>query len=608
MSFEVMAPLDPTQFAGWKLGLAKPDRRPIYEWAHDHIILPPSYAISGRFDVSLTRPLIAVFDAIQNPAIRRVRFRKPPRFGGSMIADIAIPWIVCNDPGPIMWNWQSDEDAKGHMKQKAWPAWKSCAPFKAMLPMDRHDKTTTEIYFGPFFMVCQGANLNNLQGVGIRWQFNDELWLPVWQDLYQHAVYRTRDYERAGKDKIVDVSQAGNENDVEDRNWRQGQQAIWGYKTEKGLMPLLMGGKREDGSRWGLVWEEDAKRADGTYNRQRVVDTVRYVCKETGRAWKDSPATIAEWNKEGDYIVQNPNASAAVTSFGVNALLNRTLASLAEEKVAALEQAQTGDMAGLRDFAQKAECRPWAEMHHTVTVASAESGYTSDEYAKGEPWEGEVRRAMMLDRQQGMAGDVPHRWVEIRAFLANGSSRQLYFGRLNTKEACRDVQKLYNVPDRSVWQDANYERHEVFKECVEYGWLAVFGQEQNSWTHMLPGTDGQPIKVSLPYSQIQMQEVAGPGARAAYMLFSENYFADIAAALVSGRGIPWEHPTNVSPEYLTQLQGEHKVEVKPGVWKWKKIHSTKPNHSWDLTKQFACFLAVAKLIPLPKAKALDAAA
>lgn len=26
--------------------------------------------------------------------------RKPPRFGGPMIADIAIPWVICNDPGP----------------------------------------------------------------------------------------------------------------------------------------------------------------------------------------------------------------------------------------------------------------------------------------------------------------------------------------------------------------------------------------------------------------------------------------------------------------------------------------------------------------------------
>jgi len=92
------------QFKGWRAAWQKPDRRPIYEWAHDNLILPPSYAIQGRFDVSVTRPMIAVFDAIQNMMVRKVRFRKPPRFGGSLIADISIPWVCCNAPGPIGWH------------------------------------------------------------------------------------------------------------------------------------------------------------------------------------------------------------------------------------------------------------------------------------------------------------------------------------------------------------------------------------------------------------------------------------------------------------------------------------------------------------------------
>ena len=593
------------QFKGWRAAWQKPDRRPIYEWGHDHLIMPPSYAIQGRFDVSVTRPLIAVFDAIQDMMVRKVRFRKPPRFGGSMIADIAIPWVCCNAPGPIGWHWQSDDDAKDHMMQKAWPLWKSCKPLMALMPANRHEKTTTEIYFGNFFFRACGANLNNLQSTGLQWVFNDELWLPVWQDMYAHAVGRTRDFERAGSYKIVDVSQAGNANDVEDRNWREGNQAVWCYKTDKGFVPLLFGGKRDDGSRWGLIWNEDAKRPDGTYNKQRAIDTARYVCRVTGKEWLDTPQTIAEWNRDGAYVSQNDNFSRATVSFGVNALLNRTFASIVEEKINALEQASRGDMGGMRDFVQKAECRPWEEVNLTVTLSLVSSGYDAAEYAKGEAWEGEGRRAMMIDRQQGMAGDVPHRWVEIRAFQPNGDSRQLYFGRLNTKEACRDVQKLFRVPDRSVWQDAGFERHEVFKECVEYGWIATFGSEQGSWTHMVANPSGDPIKASLPYSQIQTQEVGGPSAHAHYLLFSENYFADIAAAFVSGRGLKYHHPNDVSPEYLEQLQGEHKVQVKPGVWKWKKLHSTKPNHSWDLTKAFACYMAVTKLIPLPKAKAIE---
>lgn len=597
-----MAEANLADFPGWAGGWTKPDRRPIYEWAHEYLTLPPSYAVQGKFDVSITRPLIAPMDDIQNPLVQRIRFRKPPRFGGSMLADVAIPWIVCNDPGPIMWNWQSDEDAKGHMKQKAWPLWKSCAPFRTMLPLDRHDKTNTEVYFGPFFLVAQGANLNNLQGVGVRWLFNDETWLPVWQDLYQHAVYRTRDYERSGSYKIVDVSQAGNAGDVEDRNWRTGHQAVWHYRNRQGgLTPLVFGGKRDDGSRWGLIWNDDARRADGTWNKARAIETARYVCRDTGHEYPDRPETIAEWNRTGEYVATREGANPAVRSYSVNGLLNRSFASLVEEKVEAMEQSARGDMAAMRDWKQKAECIPWEETHLTVTLSKELSGYRVADYAERQQIDGEKIRTLQADRQHGIGGDSPHRWCEVRAYRGDGSSRQLYFGRVDTKEAMRELQLRYAVKDRCVWQDARFEKHKVFEECAEYGWLAVFGSNQDSWAHFTPDpkNPAEKLKIRLPYSPIQTAEVSGPTARAHYLHYSEDYCSDILANLVAGRGLLFEHPDDVPPEYLEHLKAEHKI-MKGGKYTWEKIHSSKANHGRDTSKQCVAFSLVMKLMSLPK--------
>ncbi len=584
-------------FRGWQGGWTKPDRRPISAWAHDHLTLPPAYAVQGKFDIGLTRPLEAVFDAIQNPLVNRIRFRKPPRFGGSMIADIAIPWIVCNDPGPIGWHWQSDDDAKGHMKQKAWPLWKSCKPFRAMLPHDRHDKTNTEIYFGPFFLRCVGANINNLQGVGLRWVFNDEVWLPVWQELYQHAVYRTRDFERAGSYKITDVSQAGNANDVEDRNWRAGNQGVWNYRASNGKMvPLLFGGKREDGSRWGLIWNADAERQDGGWNKARAVETARYICRETGTEYPDKPSTISGWNRGGGYVDQNPQVPMATRSYGVNALLNRTFASLVEEKIDAMELASRGDMALMRDFKQKAECIPWEELHLTVSLSAAVSGYKYADYAKGAPWGEETNRCMTMDRQHGIGGDSPHKWAEIRAYRRDGSSRQLFFGRVNTKEAARELQKQYRVEDRKVWQDAAFEKHEVFKECVEYGWVAVFGSDQRTWTHYSRRQgEAEPIKITLPYSPIQYSEVNGPAHRAMYLHFNAEYCSDVLANLTGGKGVEWQHPDDWSPEHQEQLKNKQKIEKRPGVFKWETLKS-RPDHGFDTSKMQVAFALVMKLL------------
>lgn len=592
-----------SDFPGWGLGWAKPDRRPIYEWAHDHLTLPPSYAVQGRFDVAINRPLIPIFDAIQNPRINKIRFRKPPRFGGSLIADIAIPWIVCNDPGPIMWNWQTDDDAKGHMKQKAWALWKTCRPFRAMLPMDRHDRTATEIYFGPFFFVAQGANLSNLQSVGARWMFNDELWLPVWQDLYGHAEARTGDFKKAGSYKITDVSQAGNAKDVEDRNWREGNQCLWAYKAPDGKhYPLEFSGKREDGSRYGLLWADDAKREDGSYNLARAIETVRYVCKHTGHAWEDKPATQAEWNRDGCYLPQRSDNAPSTVSFAVNGLLNYTMADLVEKKIKALQMAAYGDMSEMRDFKQKYECVPWEELNLTVSINTGRTGYLYRDYANGEPWEGEVRRAMMMDRQAGARGDIPHRWVEIRAYQANGSSRQLYFGRLNTKESCREMQLKFNIPDRCVWQDGNFEKHEVFKECAEYGWLAVFGSDHKEWPHYSPRPPPlEPIKTVLPYSPIGKAQVSGTKTLAHYVSFNADYVADVLANLLAGRGVKWEHPDDWSPEHKEHLQAEHKIEKRAGVFKWEKI-SQRPNHGLDTSRYHACFALLMRLLSVEKRK------
>lgn len=607
------ARVSPRSLAAWR----RPDGRPIAEWAAEHLTFPMSYAIPGRFDVSITRPLIDVFAAIQNPLVRRVRFRGPPRFGKSLINDVAIPWVVCNDPGPIMWNWQKDDAALEHMREKAWPLWRSCAPFLTMLPKGRHEITTTEIYFGPFFLKVQGANPNNLQGKGIRWLFNEEIWLPVWQSLYNQAVARTRDYARNQSEKVVDVSQAGNSGDVESRNWDEGHQARWCYRSpiDGKHYPLVMHGKRPDGSRYGLIWADDARRADGTINLSRAIETARYVCQETGYTWQESPATIAEWNRDGMYLPQNPTAPADIRSFSVPALLNNTFADLIRRKVSALHQASTGDMTGLRDCKQQDESLPWSEEHLTVTITGSRSVYLTDpahaldpNYLDGtQPLPGERYRTLMADRQKGMAGDTPHRWCEIRAWFSGGESKQLHFGRVDTKESMRDLQQRYKVPDRCTWQDARFEPHLVYEECAEFGWIACFGSNQGSWSHILPNPAGPhlpPVKVRLPYSPWQKTVVAGKDVF--YLLFSSDYAKDILANLLAGRGVAHAHPDDVLPAYVEHLKAEHKI-LKAGKYTWEKVHGTKANHGFDTSVQGICFALLMKLLSMPKKLGDDSA-
>jgi len=104
-----------------RLRLPQPDRSPIYEWARKHVVLPESYATPGPFNAKITPWLIPIFDALQNPLVRRVHFRKAVQIGGTLVADIWIPWLIANDAGPISWTMQTDDMVEQHCKRRLEP-------------------------------------------------------------------------------------------------------------------------------------------------------------------------------------------------------------------------------------------------------------------------------------------------------------------------------------------------------------------------------------------------------------------------------------------------------------------------------------------------------
>jgi hypothetical protein len=356
--------------------------------------------------------------------------------------------------------------------------------------------------------------------------------------------------------------------------------------------------QREDKTYFGMIWTPDVRKPDGTYDVNRAVDTVRWQCA-CGHESDDSPKTRTRWNNEGLYVSENPSAPSHVRSFWWSAVIAQSMKMLAKEKAEALNVARYGDQSDLKTFKQQRENEPWEEVHLSVSLSGrGGADYNYADYADGQKWTSEIKRCMTIDRQQGEAGDVPHRWVEIRAWAVGGASRQVFFGRVNMAEEIRELQKRFGVADRCVWQDMNFDRHGVFEECVRYGWFAVGGTSQSNWKITMKMPTGEVAEIRAPFSPVAASAVSGQLAH--FMYFNEDYFADILANLVSGGGVAWETPKDCSLEYEAHLKAEHKVEKRPGVYKWEKIHSTKPNHGWDTSKMQVLFGCVSKLLVMPK--------
>jgi hypothetical protein len=580
-----------------KLRLPQPDRSPIYEWARKHITLPESYATPGPFNAKITPWLIPIFDALQNPLVRRVHFRKAVQIGGTLVADIWIPWLIANDAGPISWTMQTDEMVEKHCKSRLNPLLERCKLVAAMLPKPGPHRTTTEIYFGGFFLSLNPANLSTQQSQSIRYKVNDEIWLPRWQDVYGHAIARVSKFEEVGRSKIYNVSQApemsAEVGNVEDTSFRSGNQQEWHALCPScgKAHPVAFSQPSIDDkeTRGGVVWDKTAKRDDETWDVARAIETTRFRCIHCGHESPDTDATRNHWRKTGHYIAERPDAPAEIKSFRIEALVARPMKMLVEEFCEAENQwAKRGEDRMKMEFRTKREAKPWIVEKKTVNLFVQSSGYKLADYAQGQGIENEAIRFMTVDRQ------LDHWWVEIGAFSTNGGTRyrQLHFGRIDTRDQLRALQLRYKVADACVAQDRGYRPSDVDRDCADFGWRSMRGHARKTWT-MRDEATGKLI--NFPFSDPQVSDYRGGDVF--FYNWSGDYFKDVLQTALEGKGdLKWELPDDVNPLYLQHLKGESKVEIRAGVWEWKEVKSNAANHGLDTSAMMLCIATIAGVV------------
>lgn len=581
---------------GWRAGCSLPDRRPISEWARAEVHLGGGYARQGAFDVRTCRHLLAPFAAVQDDQVREITCRAAIQTLKTLFVEICSLWAIANEPGPIMWTQQDNDSAKEHTKGRYRSLLQNCAPVARIMPRDRHDRNTTEIYFGDFYLLINGANLNNLQSKSIRWKINSECWL--WkQGLLTHARRRVSAYARDGISKILNESQGSYADDDFDQLWHAGTQEIWAVPCAgcATLQPLdfFARSATDEKTRAGVVWAEDARRDDGTWHEARVRETVRWVCPACGHAHENSARTRAAWNAGGNYQRTHLEADAKHRSFAWNALIAEDLGDLALEFIQATAYQRRGQVQPLKDFYMQRLALPWKEqaLDFTASTTVILSDYTlaSCDVAAAAKLDREVRRLLTVDRQRD------HFWAVVRAWREDGSSRLLWRGRLLTSEQIHEVATHFAVEPQLVCEDAQYSTAQVYEDCVKFGWTALHGSGEAGFQHTVGAH-----KVTRFYSALKQTQV--PGGLARYMFWASDPVKDVLAALRAGQGTArWELPSDIGDEYVRQLRGETKRErinkiTGRSEWRWAKIG---PNHYLDCeAMQIAVALAL-QILPNP---------
>lgn len=580
--------------ASWRSALRPADRRPIAEWAHDHVNLPAAYAQPGRIDFSTSRHLLGPLAAIQDDSVREASWYGAIQTGKTLAAEVGIMWATCNSPGPIMWTLQTDQDADEHCNERFMEAYASVPDIAAMMPVNRHMRQTSAVYFGPFFLKVNGANMNNLQRVSVRWKFNSEVWL--WkQGLLTHARGRVSAFEKAGNSKVINESQGGTAGDDMDLAWQAGHQAVWSVRCFGcgKLSPLEFAGNMLDDPKKKacVVWNEDARRQDGSWNIGRATETCRWVCRLCGHEHLDEAKTRAKWNSEGVYQETRKDAPVHIRSFRWEALVARDISALVAQFLEARKAQKQGVPQAMMDFTRQRRALPWVEDDLSEVILLKPSGYVLAGMDPKAKIENEAMRFATIDRQRD------HFWMAVRAWRRDGGSRLLYFSRVTTSEQCEEARLLYGVEPQLTFEDAGYFPEGVYTDCTRFGWTALKGSGDNYFTVVKADR-----KIKRLWSDASM--VQHNGKMLPLFHWASDPVKDVLYNLRSGKGATWETPDDIGTEYPNQLNGDKKKPFQNkrtgrNEWRWQRTHA---NHAHDLEAMQVVVAMMLSILLAPEPK------
>ncbi|MES2570137.1 MAG: terminase gpA endonuclease subunit, partial [Verrucomicrobiota bacterium] len=555
----------------------------------------------------------------------------------TLLGIIFVVWVVLKRPGLTTWNGQTDQSIGKFAEDKAWPMFRACRRLLSLMPSDRNKQRIRSIVFPHMSLRFQAASENNAHGDTVLNQINDERHL--WPAGMIHK-FRSRTGSMPNS-KTLDLSTGSvkyEEQELPDgsiqelgddffNDWMAGTRALWSvkcpgcqrvqplawwhrhYRAYRGEADGPIDGKElldEKGKpAFGIVWDEtEATRPGGRWNYGAVAKTARWRCRadllgipRVGKSKSpcsfevcDSPDDIRALNSlesGARYVVTNPLADPSHETFRFPAMCSELVGwgTLLVEFLRALEAAKVGDYLPLKTFIQN---RLGEAFDEKLTIQ--ETSNPTGDYALGDDWFDDAGRPrwhrifLVADVQEKKGR---HYWVMVRGFTADGQSRLIFYGRLESWEAIRAKQIECAVQDGHVAIDAgdgnNF--HEITDKCAEYGWIALQGRDQEFFAHPNPRNPKQPLnklwspkqtvdpsrgvqkrrgKKAKREEQIRQQVAAvaasiatkqgkAPKRFAKLYRWSNPGVKDILARLMSGNWKYWGRPSDEPVDYTDQL-------------------------------------------------------
>jgi hypothetical protein len=523
-----------------------------------------------------------IFRAVTNDRIKQICVRAPTGGGKTTLLEMCVPWIVAQQPGPLLLVGQNDDTSKDWAESRLLPVLEACPPVARLFPEDRHQKRKTSILFPHMALFISGANMSSLQEKSMRYVYGDETW--QWK-AGMIGEAKKRHHDRWNRKTIL-VSQGWDEAHDMTGEFDSGEVHEWGSVCEccGEWQKFLWNSLRYDEAKTGDEWDWNAVRA-----------SVRHLCPNCEHITLNTTAARRAMAGRGSYRGEGGNFIRGNISFTYSALAVWWIdwADLVVEWLKANDDKKRGVMEPLRQFKQKRLAQVWEEERVAPVLHFEAADYLKADFTDGQQIDGEIMRFMSIDRQRD------HFWVLCRAARADGTSRLIWEGKVLTVETIRELQKRLKVGDKRTLMDAQYETGKAYSDCAEYGWTALHGSGQDGFAHA-----GPRVTTKKFFSPIK-EATAPNGKRCRYIFWSNEGIKDELTRL-RGQGSPmWEFPRDVSRDYLSHLNSEVKKDVVDKVTKHIKQRYVKfknDNHLWDCE---AMVVAAMVMLNLLKSEPVD---
>jgi hypothetical protein len=422
----------------------------------------------------------------------------------------------------------------------------------------------------------------------------------MWPEgLRQEALGRIKDWEEIRMSKVFDVSQGGHEGDDLDNAWKAGDQREWNVPCLScgKFAPAVWGGKRADGSRWGIVWDDSERMRDkdGEFILSELLPTVRWECPACGHPHLNNERTKEEWNRLGKYVSTNPKATHTHVSFHFDAIIVRNWEKQVRDFLEAVKAFRMGIPEPLIKIVQKDRARSWSEIFNP--------GDRRTETFELESISKDGVRCLTVDCQtEGVFPAMVVQWEPGKAF-------RLWYGNLYSEAEIQAKQEEFKIPARHVLVDSGWgaTTRDVYRMCIRHQWFATKGTDEESFTHFFPKRGGGKIKVEKSYKSFhgdpELGKV-GQGRQFALGIRWSNPSIKSRLRKLIDRG-RWQEPNNCDPndegfkEYQKQMSAERLVVVPNKTTGrprriWKAFGA---NHAWDCACLAVVFATLKKLLP-----------